>query len=69
MRMTIRGLWASVAHESLQSCESQISACTKQGTYMYLNNIVEANHRAPKQVIRPTRGFQTFGLPGVFIPV
>lgn len=39
--------------------EGKLSAYTKQGTYTYLNNIVEANHRALKQVIRPTRDFQT----------
>ncbi len=28
-------------------------------TSKYLNNIIEADHGAPKRVIRPTRGFQT----------
>jgi IS6 family transposase len=28
-------------------------------TSKYLNNILEADHGAPKRIVRPTRGFQT----------
>jgi transposase, IS6 family len=39
--------------------EGKLSADTKHRTCKYLNNIIEADHGALKQVIRPTRGFQT----------
>ena len=39
--------------------EGKLSADTKHRTCKYLNNILEADHGALKQVIRPTRGFQT----------
>ncbi len=37
----------------------QLSTDTRHGTSKYLNNIIEAPHGAFKQVIKPTRGFQT----------
>ena len=39
--------------------EGKLSDSTKHRTNKYLNNIIEADHGALKQVIRPTRGFQT----------
>lgn len=39
--------------------EGRLSAGKKHRTCKYLNNIIEADHGALKQVIRPTRGFQT----------
>ena len=39
--------------------EGKLSGSTKHCTCKYLNNIIEADHGAPKRVIRPTRGFQT----------
>jgi IS6 family transposase len=39
--------------------EGRLSAGTTHRTCKYLNNIIEADHGALKQVIRPTRGFQT----------
>ena len=39
--------------------EGRLSADTKHGTCKYLTHIIEAGHGALKQVIRPTRGFQT----------
>lgn len=38
--------------------DGQISNDTKHRTSKYLNNIIEADHGALKQVIRPTRGFK-----------
>ena len=40
-------------------CEGKLSKSAKPRTSKYLNNIIEADHGALKQVIRPTRGFQT----------
>lgn len=40
-------------------CEGRLSKSAKHRTLKYLNNIIEADHGALKQVIRPTRGFQT----------
>jgi IS6 family transposase len=42
----------------LQS-EGRLSAVIKHRTCKYLNNIIEADQGALKQVIRPTQGFQT----------
>ena len=39
--------------------EGQMPRDVRHRTSKYLNNIVEADHGAPKQVIRPTRGVQT----------
>ncbi|MGI4756511.1 MAG: IS6 family transposase [Janthinobacterium lividum] len=39
--------------------EGKLSKSAKHRTSKYLNNIIEADHGALKQVIRPTRGFQT----------
>ena len=39
--------------------EGKLSFDAKHRTCKYLNNIIEADHGALKQVIRPTRGFQT----------
>ncbi len=39
--------------------EGRLAAGTKHRTCKYLNNIIEADHGALKQVIRPSRGFQT----------
>jgi IS6 family transposase len=39
--------------------DSQLSKETRHRTSKYLNNIIEADHGALKQVIKPTRGFQT----------
>ncbi|MGI4756390.1 MAG: DDE-type integrase/transposase/recombinase, partial [Janthinobacterium lividum] len=39
--------------------EGKLSGSAKHRTSKYLNNIIEADHGALKQVIRPTRGFQT----------
>jgi len=39
--------------------EGKLSDDAKHRTCKYLNNIIEADHGALKQVIRPTRGFQT----------
>jgi len=39
--------------------EGRLSDSTKHRTNRYLNYIIEADHGALKQVIRPTRGFQT----------
>ncbi len=39
--------------------EGKLSTTAKHRTSKYLNNIIEADHGALKQVIRPTRGFQT----------
>ncbi len=39
--------------------EGQISEDTRHRTSKCLNNIIEADHGSLKQVIRPTRGFQT----------
>ena len=39
--------------------EGKLLDSTKPRTNKYLNNIIEAHHGALKQVIRPTRGFQT----------
>jgi IS6 family transposase len=39
--------------------EGTLSRDTRYRTSKYLNNIIEADHGALKQVIRPTRGFQT----------
>ncbi len=38
--------------------EGKLAADAKHRTCKYLNNIIEADHGALKQVIRPTRGFQ-----------
>ncbi len=37
--------------------EGRLHQDTKHRTSKYLNNIIEADHGALKQVIRPTRGF------------
>jgi transposase-like protein len=42
----------------LQS-EGLLAKDVEHRTSKYLNNIIEADHGAPKRVIRPTRGFQT----------
>ncbi len=39
--------------------EGKLSGSARHRTSKYLNNIIEADHGALKQVIRPTRGFQT----------
>ena len=39
--------------------EGQLAEGTRHRTSKYLNNIIEADHGAPKRVIRPARGFQT----------
>ncbi len=39
--------------------EGKLSTSTRHRTSKYLNNIIEADHGALKQVIHPTRGFQT----------
>ena len=39
--------------------EGKLAPDTKHPTCKYLNNIIEADHGALKQVIRPARGFQT----------
>jgi IS6 family transposase len=39
--------------------DGQLSKETRHRTSKYLNNIIEADHGALKQVIKPTRGFQT----------
>ena len=39
--------------------DGQMSKGVRHRTSKYLNNIIEADHGALKQVIRPTRGFQT----------
>ena len=39
--------------------DGRLSNSTRHRTSKYLNNIIEADHGALKQVIRPTRGFQT----------
>jgi len=39
--------------------EGKLALDTKHRTCKYLNNIIEADHGALKQVIRPARGFQT----------
>ena len=39
--------------------EGKLSTTVKHRKSKYLNNIIEADHGALKQVIRPTRGFQT----------
>ena len=39
--------------------DHQLSRVTRHRTSKYLNNIIEADHGALKQVIKPTRGFQT----------
>lgn len=39
--------------------EGRLAVYRKHRTSKYLNNIIEADHGALKQVIRPTRGFQT----------
>ena len=39
--------------------DGQFSKDTRHRTSKYLNNIIEADHGALKQVIKPTRGFQT----------
>ncbi len=39
--------------------EGKLSESAKHRTSKYLNNIIEADHGALKQVIGPTRGFQT----------
>jgi len=39
--------------------DGQVSNETRHRTSKYLNNIIEADHGALKQVIKPTRGFQT----------
>ena len=39
--------------------EGKLSAATRHQTCKCRNNIIEADHGALKQVIRPTRGFQT----------
>jgi len=46
------------AIESLKR-DGQLSKDTRHRTSKYLNNIIEADHGALKQVIKPTRGFQT----------
>ena len=40
-------------------CDGQLSKDTRHRTSKYLNNIIEADHGALKQVPKPTRGFQT----------
>ncbi len=40
-------------------CDGKLSRNTRHRTSKYLNNIIEADHGALKQVVRPTRGFQT----------
>jgi len=47
--------------EAIQRLKSDrhLSKETRHRTSKYLNNIIEADHGALKQVIRPTRGFQT----------
>jgi len=39
--------------------DGQLSKDMRHRTSKYLNNIIEADHGAWKQVIKPTRGFQT----------
>ena len=39
--------------------EGKLSKTVRHRTSKYLNNIIEADHGALKQMIRPTRGFQT----------
>ncbi len=39
--------------------DHQLSRVTRHRTSKYLNNIIEADHGALKQVIKPTRGFQS----------
>lgn len=39
--------------------EGKLSKSAMHRTSKYLHNIIEANHGVLKQVIRPTRGFQT----------
>lgn len=39
--------------------EGKLSNIAKHRTSKYLNNIIEADHGVLKQLIRPTRGFQT----------
>ena len=39
--------------------EGKLSRTARHRTSKYLNNIIEADHGVLKQVIRPTRGFQT----------
>jgi len=39
--------------------DGQLSKDTRHRTSKYLNNMIEADHGALKQVIKPTRGFQT----------
>jgi len=39
--------------------DGQLSKETRHLTSKYLNNIIEADHRALKQVTKPTRGFHT----------
>ena len=39
--------------------EGRVPQDTRHRTSKYLNNIIEADHGALKQVIKPTRGFQT----------
>lgn len=38
--------------------EGKLAESTKHRTCKYLNNMIEADHGAVKQVVRPTRGFQ-----------
>jgi transposase, IS6 family len=38
--------------------EELLPQAAEDRTSKYLNNILEADHGAPKRVIRPTRGFQ-----------
>ncbi len=39
--------------------EGQLSENTRHRTSEYFNDIIEADHRALKRVIKPARGFQT----------
>jgi len=59
---------SSITTDKLRSYPEAIERLKKDGhlpkdtrhrTSKYLNNIIEADHGALKQVIRPTRGFQT----------
>ena len=59
---------SSITTDKLASYPKAIQRLKQEGkfgddvshrTSKYLNNIVEADHGALKQVIRPTRGFQT----------
>jgi transposase-like protein len=48
--------------------DGKLSGTTKHRTSKYLNNVIEADHGALKQLVRPTRGFQTMKTAKATIP-